>query len=148
MEFEHEVALAETGVSYDQLPVKIKNKINRFNQEKAKIYADPENVDQEKALYLKKSSLVIAEDIQDFVESQYPEEENQNQNNMSKPNAELAARAKAVGLAETATEAEIVAKEKELGDKKAADDKKAEEEKNKKKPVYEDNLGLGSDLDL
>lgn len=114
MEFEHEIAIQEHGIKYEDLPMPIKNKINRFNQEKAKVYADPANVIPDKELYLKKSSLVIAEDIQDWTERDLVDEETLNNQNMDKEKEALIARAKAVGLTDTATEAEIAAKETEV----------------------------------
>lgn len=119
MEFEHEVAMADLGVNYSELPISIKGSINRFKRDKDNVYADQNNVDPDKELALQKSSFIIAEAIQDWWEEK---EEQTNNQNMSKPNEALIARAKAVGLPETATEAEIVAKETEL----ASENKKKE----------------------
>jgi hypothetical protein len=120
-EFEHEIAMQENGVDYNDLPTSIKGKINEFKKSKGKVYADPENVDPEQELYLQKKSLVIAEDIQDWVERDLPDEETLNNQNMDKAKEALIARAKAAGLPDTATEAEIAAKETEI----ANDTKKA-----------------------
>lgn len=125
--FEHEIALQELNTNYAAMPKNIKNSIAYWEREKAKVYGQ-ENVDPAAERALKAKSAIIANEIQDFVEKDLPDEEIPNPNNMLSDADK--ARAKAVGLDEnTATLAEIEAKEKEATDKvaKEAADKEAAE---------------------
>lgn len=119
-EFEHEIALKELNLSYDILPGSIKGKINQFKQSQGKIFADPNTVDKNKEIQLHAYSAVIAEDIQDFYEKDF-EDENQTQNINNMLKDDQLKRAQAVGLTETATMQEVEAKEKAIADKAASD---------------------------
>lgn len=78
MEFEHEIALKENRLTYADLSVTLKRKINAFNLQKNKVYADPNNVDAKKLTSLKVSSGLIADDIQDFYEKDFEDDEKDN----------------------------------------------------------------------
>lgn len=133
IEFEHEVALQDHGISYNDLPADIKGSINAFKKLKANVYADPQNVDPQKERDLQATSASIADDIQNWWEDQEEEKEkNQNQQNMSKEAEALKARAIAAGLPETASETEVAAKEAEIAG-----------EANKKKALAERAKAVG-----
>lgn len=128
MEFEHEIAFAEFNTNYAAMPLAIKTRIQNWEREKAKVYGS-QDIDPAAERALKAKSAIIANEIQDFIEKDLEDEEESTPN----PNNMLSdadkARAKAVGLDEnTATVADIEAKEKEKADKEAADKAAADKE--------------------
>ncbi len=125
MEFEHETALKDFNTSYSAMPLAIKTRIQNWEREKIKVYSAQE-VDPAAERALSAKSAIIANEIQDFIEKDLEDEEEiPNPNNMLSDADK--ARAKAVGLDEnTATVADIEAKEKEKADKEAADKEAAD----------------------
>lgn len=151
MELEYKIALAETGLSLKQLPKEVLFKINSFNLLRGRAEKQPDNLQLQNQCHAEDS--LIADLITDFYENDFEETLN-NQNNMTKEQEALIARAKAVGLPETATETEIAAKELEAKTKENADAAKAkadaeaaaEAEKNKSKAPVETDVF--DDLDI
>ncbi len=119
--FEHEITLQELKLNVADLPDNLKGLINNFIGQQKKAEADPTNEQLQKRL--KKQSIVIADALIDYAEKDLPEEEILNPNNML-TGSELD-RATAVGLTETATIAEVEAKEKEIAEAKELADKEA-----------------------
>ena len=68
MSYEHEVSLQ--GVDYASLPRGLKAKINRFIQMRKALEASP---NEKKQIELMAFSAVIADEIQDFVEKDFPD---------------------------------------------------------------------------
>ncbi len=95
--FEHEIALQELGKTYDELPLNLKGAINNWKRKKEQVYADPENPNGETAL--KAESIKIADQIQDWVETDLPEaQEEQTTNTENMLTDEQKARGKEAGL--------------------------------------------------
>lgn len=118
--FLYKETLQDFGLQYGQLPIALKGAINNLNTQYKVAMRDPNNPDMDKIRQVKIKDAEIADEIQTWAERDLEEEsETPKPNNMQ--NEQLAARAKAVGLPETATEAEIAAKEKQNADKAAAD---------------------------
>lgn len=70
MEYEHELAIKELGIEYNSFSRSLKAKVNRFGQMKARLEANPnEKKQQELVAY----SAVLADEIQDFYEKDFPE---------------------------------------------------------------------------
>lgn len=110
-EFYHKEVIAEESLDTKTLPKDMQNSLRGFDLGYLayKKYGEkPETLDK-----LKKTSAILADEIQTWLEKDLPDEEqtNNNQNNMTQEQEALIARAKAVGLPETSTEAEIVEKE-------------------------------------
>lgn len=128
--FEHETALQELDLKYADLPRSLRGSIDNFKRARLEAEADPENKDLQ--LRLKRQSIVIADALQDYKEElENLPDQTQTPNNML-TGSELE-RAQAVGLTETATLAEVEAKEAEIksaAEKTAADEatEKAEAE--------------------
>jgi hypothetical protein len=127
MEFEHEIAFSELNTNYAAMPLAIKTRIQNWEREKTKVYGQ-QVIDPAAERALKAKSAIIANEIQDFIELEYPDEENDtNKTNNNMLSDADKTRAKAAGLDEnTATIADIEAKEKEKADKEAADKEAAE----------------------
>lgn len=126
--FEHEEALKDFNTTYSAMPVGIKVRIQNWEREKQKVYASQEP-DPEAERQLKAKSAIIANEIQDFMEKDLEEEEILTPNTNTMLSDADKHRAKALGLDEnTATVADIEAKEKEKNDKEAADKAASEKE--------------------
>lgn len=126
-DFTHIKLMAEEGLQFSDLPPEIRNRVSYFkgcltNAQQGK----PKHLSEEA---LERLSVEIADEIQDFLEKDLTEEEeNQKPTNMPTPEQEaLIARAKKVGLPETATEAEITTAETAQTQKEA--EEKAENER-------------------
>lgn len=126
MEFEHELELSHQGLSYKDLPLSLKTSIQNWERKKAKVYADPADVDKDEERKLKARSVAIADEVRAFGEKDLPDE-NQNQNNMpTKEEIEATEKEAAKKKAEEETAAAEAAKKKE--EEEAAAKKKSEEE--------------------
>ena len=130
------------------MPSSIKGRIQHWEKLKQSVYSNQE-VDPALERDLKARSAIIANEIQDFMEKDLEEEEILTPNTNTMLSDADKHRAKALGLDEnTATVADIEAKEKEKNDKEAADktaadkeaaDKAAEEAKAKAKAAAQDD---------
>jgi hypothetical protein len=72
MNYEHELAIAETGVDTSTFSRELKGKISRFNQMRNNL---GENPDPKKQRDLTLYSAVIADEILDFLQTDWPEHE-------------------------------------------------------------------------
>jgi NACalpha-BTF3-like transcription factor len=160
-DFQHKIALKELGLSKKKYPKEIIDQINTFDILKKRYYnEDTQEYKPGKLQELQVRSAKIADDMQTFIEEQLPEadEHKTNPEETTKPTntmeltPEQIERAKAVGLTEKATiaqieEAEIeahaqktkadadAAEALELEAKKAKEAEQAEKEKNKPKAI-------------
>lgn len=143
MELEYKQALAETGLTKEQLPADLNRQINGFNLLKLKADKEPNNEKLQNECHAKDS--MIADAITDFYENDFEqdpnEQTNQQSNNMTTEEKALAARAKKVGLPENASEAQVVAKETEIANaanQKTKADQDAEKAKADKEAADKD----------
>ncbi len=115
LELQHETALETFGIDIKDYPKEIKQSINSLKALIKKHNIKPGEVNREvnnqAIISINAMSARIAHDMQDYYELNF-DEENQNQNNML--TGEELKRAENVGLTETATLEEVVAKEKEV----------------------------------
>lgn len=126
MEFEFEKTLQTFQLDASKLPRELKNRVYFLTADYKNAGGDSEIMDPKKLRQIKIKDAALADEIQTWAERDYEEETepipNNNNNSMSKEKEALIARAKAVGLPETASEAEIAAKEKEISDNNAKAD--------------------------
>ncbi len=124
--FEHEEALKEYNVTYNDMPKNLKSVIKLWERERDKIYSQQE-VDANAERVLKAKSAKIANEIQDFMEKDLEDEQvtpptpGPNTNNMLSDTQKH--RANELGLdPNTTTVEQLEAKEKEVADKAAAEE--------------------------
>jgi len=127
---EYEEALQDLGLNYNDLPTTLKGHITQLNNLISKSDNSPEYKHK-----IVLADLRLAENIQNFYEKDLPDAEvseeedddnnNPNPNNMTEEQKALMARAKACGLPEAASEAQITAKEQEIANEKAKAEKEA-----------------------
>ena len=133
MKFEHEIELANCGISRKDLPLSLKTTIQNWERKRDKTAPD----DAEGQRWLKARSVAISDEIAAFAEKDLPDEESTpNQNNMPTTEEIKAAEEKAA-----ADKAAAQAAEKEKADKEAKEkaDKEAAAEAAKKKSLQDDD---------
>lgn len=115
-EFHHDNVISDLEINFSDLPSGIRKKIGAFKGTLAKTQKDyPGGIPKETMDRLKTNSLIIGEEIHNWHDENLEEEPINNPPNpptMTPQEEALIARAKAVGLPETATEKEISAAEK------------------------------------
>ena len=119
--YEYEAALADNNLTFGQLPQGLRARINSL-----KILAKRTDQDPDREAKIMKADLVISEEIQNFAEANLPDNEEEHEeigskttktNNMpTEAQKALMLRAKAVGLPETSSEAQVAAAEKKIQD--------------------------------